>query len=67
MKLFRAIANIFTRSLDVAAGGPRWWGAKTIPNWNSTIAAAATTARLRSRFQVGNNAYLARAVNSSTP
>jgi lambda family phage portal protein len=64
MNLFRPISRLLHRSLDAAAGGRRWTGAKIIPNWNNTIATTAAKARLRSRFQAANNAYLSRAVNS---
>jgi lambda family phage portal protein len=64
MNLFRRVLIKSARALEAAAGGRRWANARTIPNWNSAIEAAAHPSRLRARYQVANNAWLAKGVHS---
>lgn len=52
------------RSLDAAAGGRRWEGAKTVPNRNAAIFAGGRTTAHRASYQALNNPHVANFVSA---
>ncbi|PGH56498.1 phage portal protein [Azospirillum palustre] len=64
MSLLSTIRNVFTRSLDAAAGGKRWGRAPRVINLNADMLSGATIAAQRAAYFARNNPNVAAGVSA---